>query len=146
MLNFIRKVDYYGTLIISKDVDLDFVKEIIEKLGCSICLISSSVKTYKFAIEGAGNYSEDIIQDFLEEITPLTKAGYILYRMPDGTKWRHCFNTNCHEWVEENLEYNRSANGKKEAIAELMRMNAFYPSDSVVIINPLPGWRVITLE
>ena len=41
MLNFIRKVDYYGTLIISKDVDIDFVKKIIEELGCSICLISS---------------------------------------------------------------------------------------------------------
>ena len=114
------KVDYYGTLILSKDVDLNFVKKIIEGLGCDIRLISSSAETYKFAIEGSGHYSEDIIQEFLEEITPLTKAGYILYRMPDGTKWRHCFNTNCLEWVEENLEYNRSINGKKEAIAELM--------------------------
>lgn len=137
------KADFYGTLIVSKDADLNYLKnKIKEGLDCDIRLVSSNAYTNKFDIEGSGHINEDGIEDFLEEITPLTKSGYILYRMPDGTKWRHCFNSTCQEWVEENLEYRRSINGKKEAMAQLM---TYFPPSSVVIIDPPPECLIISL-
>ena len=111
--------DFHGTLILSKIIDLDYVKEKIKAgLGCGIRLVSSNPTSYKIDFKGSGYCREDVIQDFLDEITPFTISGYILYRMENGMKWRHCFNTNCQEWVEESLEYRRSINGKKEAKAE----------------------------
>jgi hypothetical protein len=134
--NCMCKTDFHGTLILSKIIDLDYVKEKIKAgLGCGIRLVSSNPTSYKIDFKGSGNCREDVIQDFLDEITPFTISGYILYRMENGMKWRHCFNTNCQEWVEESLEYRRSINGKKEAKAELMEMLGYgFPRSNEVII------------
>lgn len=46
-------------------------------------------------------YDEDSIYAFLAEIEPYTFSGEITYTGEDSSNWRHVFDSETHQWVEQ---------------------------------------------
>lgn len=66
-------------------------------------------------------YNEEGIYAFLAEIEPYTISGEITYTGEDSSNWRHVFDSESHEWVEQDgyISYREEGRTIKQGIAFL---------------------------
>lgn len=57
-------------------------------------------------------YNEESIYAFLTEIEPYTISGEIIYTGEDSSNWRHVFDSENHQWVEQDGYIAYQENGK----------------------------------
>ncbi len=73
-------------------------------------------------------YDEDSIYTFLAEIEPYTISGEITYTGEDASNWRHVFDSETHQWMEQEgyVAYREDGKTIKESMAfleELAKQN-----------------------
>ena len=70
-------------------------------------------------------YDEDSIYTFLAEIEPYTISGEITYTGEDSSNWRHVFDSETHQWVEQEgyVTYREDGKTIKESIAFLEELS-----------------------
>ena len=73
-------------------------------------------------------YDEDSIYTFLAEIEPYTISGEITYTGEDSSNWRHVFDSETHQWVEQEgyVAYREDGKTIRESMAfleELAKQN-----------------------
>ena len=73
-------------------------------------------------------YDEDSIYTFLAEIEPYTISGEITYTGEDSSNWRHVFDSETHQWMEQEgyVAYREDGKTIKESMAfleELAKQN-----------------------
>lgn len=66
-------------------------------------------------------YNEDSIYAFLAEIEPYTISGEITYTGEDASNWRHVFDSETHQWMEQEgyVAYREDGKTIKESMAFL---------------------------
>ena len=66
-------------------------------------------------------YNEDSIYTFLAEIEPYTISGEITYTGEDSSNWRHVFDSETHQWMEQEgyVAYREDGKTIKESMAFL---------------------------
>ncbi len=66
-------------------------------------------------------YNEESIYAFLVEIEPYTVSGKIIYTGEDSSNWRHVFDSENHQWVEQEgyVAYREDGKTIKQGIAFL---------------------------
>lgn len=66
-------------------------------------------------------YNEDSVYAFLAEIEPYTISGEIAYIGDDSSNWRHVFDSENHQWVEQEgyIAYREDGKTIKESMAFL---------------------------
>ena len=66
-------------------------------------------------------YNEENIYAFLVEIEPYTISGEIIYTGEDSSNWRHVFDSESHEWIEQEgyISYKEEGKTIKQSIAYL---------------------------
>lgn len=64
-------------------------------------------------------YNEDSVYAFLAEIEPYTISGEIIYTGEDSSNWRHVFDSESHEWIEQEgyISYKEEGKTIKQSIA-----------------------------
>ena len=73
-------------------------------------------------------YNEDSVYAFLAEIEPYTISGEITYTGEDASNWRHVFDSETHQWMEQEgyVAYREDGKTIKESMAfleELAKQN-----------------------
>ena len=70
-------------------------------------------------------YNEDSIYTFLAEIEPYTISGEITYTGEDSSNWRHVFDSETHQWMEQEgyVAYREDGKTIKDSIAFLEELS-----------------------
>ena len=100
-------MSYYATfdatITLSRDLDMDAIMEEAKRAFCvpeaGIGIVTD--KTYDLWFGEYTDYTDDAAWAFLAEIAPYTVDGEIDYAGDDNTYWRHRFDQEKGEWVEE---------------------------------------------
>ena len=58
-------------------------------------------KSFDFWFGEDARYNEDSVYAFLAEIEPYTISGEITYTGEDASNWRHVFDSETHQWMEQ---------------------------------------------
>ncbi len=100
-------MSYYATfdalITLSRDVDMEAIAQEAERAFCVRETVIDMVTdaTFDLWFGEYTDYTDDAAWAFLSKITPYTVAGEITYTGEDNTYWRHRFDQEKGEWVEE---------------------------------------------
>lgn len=120
-------MSYYATIDgmieLKREVDPN---TIIERLNgfaaeCGPEMMSSDDDSFTVYFGGYQNYCEDDILAFLADTAPHTVSGEVTYCGEENSFWRHYFDTNTGEWIEQNGFVGYEKEGK--SISSLLARN-----------------------
>lgn len=111
-----------GAIALSGEADHEKILESAESVFYENCNITDYTETGFFLyIGGYDRYRDDDIYAFLDEVTPYTVYGEITYVGDDNSNWRHIFEQEKKQWVEQNgrIEYEKAGT----SVADCMKLN-----------------------
>jgi len=100
-------MSYYATfdalITLSRDLDMDEISQEAERDFCLRETVIDNVTdtTFDLWFGEYTDYTDDAAWAFLAKITPHTVSGEIVYQGEDNTYWRHRFDKEKGEWLEE---------------------------------------------
>ena len=100
-------MSYYATfdasITLSRDLDMDAIMEEVKRAFCvpEAGIDNVTDKSYDLWFGEYTDYTDDAVWAFLAEIAPYTVDGEIDYAGDDNTYWRHRFDKEKGEWLEE---------------------------------------------
>ena len=106
-------MSYYATfdalITLSRDVDMEAISQEAERAFCVRETVIDNVTdtTFDLWFGEYTDYTDDAAWAFLADIEPHTVSGEIVYQGEDNTWWRHRFDKEKREWMEEEgyIEY-----------------------------------------
>ncbi len=118
-------MSYYATfdatITLSRDLDMDAV---VEEAKRAFCVPEAGIdnvtgKTFDLWFGEYTDYTDDAAWTFLAKITPHTVSGEIVYQGEDNTWWRHRFDKEKGEWLEEEgyIEYEEGGKSIRELLS-----------------------------
>ena len=129
-------MSYYATfdalITLSRDVDMEAISQEAERAFCVRETVIDMVTdtTFDLWFGEYTEYTDDAAWAFLVEIAPYTESGEIVYQGEDNTWWRHRFDKEKREWLEEEGYIAYEDGGK--SIRELLDLRAEPEKDNPV--------------
>ena len=128
-------------ITVSKSVDKEaIIERIKDAFGIpEVWTDDKAEKSFDLWFGEYARYSEEKIYAFLVEIEPYTISGEIIYTGEDSSNWRHVFDSESHEWIEQDgyISYKEEGKTIKQSIAYLEEL-AKQPHESFSKENEEP--------
>ena len=110
-------------ITVSKSVDKEAIIERIEEAFDipEVWTDDKAENSFDLWFGEFARYNEESIYAFLVEIEPYTVSGEIIYTGEDSSNWRHVFDSEHHQWVEQEgyVAYREDGKTIKQGIAFL---------------------------
>lgn len=110
-------------ITVSKSVDKEAIIERIKDTFDipEVWTDDKAEKSFDLWFGEYARYNEDSVYAFLAEIEPYTISGEIIYTGEDSSNWRHVFDSESHEWIEQEgyISYKEEGKTIKQSIAYL---------------------------